>query len=868
MRRSVVFDTEFDRGAWPGPLAGRAAAIGEQWLGPQGLVDTLETMLGLSAPYEVDAIRAAQIIPRLQIVESGWMQSAEHDPYGVASHILSMRDRLWLYGWRGGPLVGRFRGLEEMTADVSPGLPDRVLMIADELGKSSRLIDRLTILQEPSAFPDAWQRVLRGLEGAGTSIEVHTLQPATASGDVAAARDHGFRPALDGSLQLLRPPGVLQAAEDIAAWLARRIPLEDVVIVGCDTVLDDALHRFGLPTCGARTSVASNSVLQILPLVLALGWPAPDPGRALELLTLPVSPVPRHIASGLAGALRAWPAVDSDLWRESLAAGLATVEDDARRSSMEARLDVLLQPGQGVTKSLYAADAVRTRVQVLRNWMHGMAANEEQATALWEAGIAQCSALERLLDASQLSQMSPAILQRLTVAATESAPTVPGRASEAGIAGVASPGAVVGPARTIVWWDFCLGTEAAVEHWPMSTEEKACLRELNVGLPDPGDAAIARSHRWRRPLEQAREHLVLVCPRAGDDGEERFPHPFWDEIAGRLDRDVSRQMLEFHRPVEPDPMRETYTPLTLPSPAAEWKCGSIGAPDVISATALSELVACPFKHVAERVAGIRAGQTAKLPAGSELFGNLAHHVIGQTLLALPAASAGEAVAQALALLDTEGPRLAASLFQPGQDRDLGLVRLAIQEAVRVLSQVLREAGLQAQYMEETWRAQLLGAELSGKTDLVIGQPVAIVDLKWAGERYYQEALENGAAVQLAVYSRLLQAVHELEGMPPVAYFIISSQRTLAQSDSPLIGAHIVTGPTMSETWASLSDAFGRRCEQLANGDVAAPANIDEEDVSAVGETEATTGGLTLEAPCRFCDCGVLCGYAFREKEQS
>ncbi len=39
----IVCDSDFDRGAWPGPLEGRSASAGEAWVGEAGLLGLLET---------------------------------------------------------------------------------------------------------------------------------------------------------------------------------------------------------------------------------------------------------------------------------------------------------------------------------------------------------------------------------------------------------------------------------------------------------------------------------------------------------------------------------------------------------------------------------------------------------------------------------------------------------------------------------------------------------------------------------------------------------------------------------------------------------------------------------------------------------
>ena len=98
----IRFDPDFDGGAWPGPLDGRDAAAGEAWLGELGLLERLETALGLAGPVPTAAERAAALVPGLRRIQGFWTRSSEVDPLGSARELLRWRDELMLAGWRGG----------------------------------------------------------------------------------------------------------------------------------------------------------------------------------------------------------------------------------------------------------------------------------------------------------------------------------------------------------------------------------------------------------------------------------------------------------------------------------------------------------------------------------------------------------------------------------------------------------------------------------------------------------------------------------------------------------------------------------------------------------------------------------------------
>ena len=176
-----------------------------------------------------------------------------------------------------------------------------------------------------------FRRLLEALEARGTVITETPIETVTGKGDLAGCLAPGYSPAGSGELLMIRPQGPLAAADLVAAWLAGLDDLSGTVIVGGDEVLDSALHRHGLPTIGAARATGSESLLQILPLVIALGWAPQDPQVALELLSLPESPVPHGIANRLIDALRQWPAIGSDDWHGRPASGIAALPGEERR---------------------------------------------------------------------------------------------------------------------------------------------------------------------------------------------------------------------------------------------------------------------------------------------------------------------------------------------------------------------------------------------------------------------------------------------------------------------------------------------------------------------------------------------------------
>jgi hypothetical protein len=400
---TITFDPSFDQGFWPGPLADKIATAGEVWVGPMGLLNILETMTGLRGPGVPPALRAASLVPALRSTNGFWSASAEVDPLGTASKLLQWRDYLKIYGWQGQKCSPRLGELAQVTQEVLPGIPDRLLAITQHLSPAGNDISHLIVFHPLDELPLCWQQVLHTLEQTGTTVTAKDISPVRAGGDLAAARQDEFQPKADGSLQLLRPSNPSAAAQEVAAWLSGLDCLDQTVIIGPDSILDQALHRFGLPTTGAGITVYDNALLQILPLTLEMAWQPPDPQRALELLTLPVSPVPKSIGMRLIRALQKYPAVGSEAWNEAMGKGLQTIDDPARKKRLEQRLGALF--ASPLTKRSYPATEILTRIDVIRNWAKGRM-NQEENDLDWHPLLSQLENAQRLVRISGIEQFT------------------------------------------------------------------------------------------------------------------------------------------------------------------------------------------------------------------------------------------------------------------------------------------------------------------------------------------------------------------------------------------------------------------------------------------------------------------------------
>jgi len=834
----LVFDPALDGPGWPGPLRDRDAAFGEAWVGPLGLLDRLEVELGLRARHASPTERAAALVPALARADGFWAASFAADPLATSARLLGDRDLLALWGWRGEAAGARLEALWRVTADALPGVPDRLRRVLARL--SSRRVDiaRIRLVDHVAYLPPLWQQVLAALP-----VEVTPLVTAGATGDLAAARDAGFAPVGDGTLQLVQAHGPLAAADEVAAALAGGAALDDVVIVGADAVLDGALARLGLPRVGAAVDAPGSTGL--VRLVLEAAFQPMDPADLHALLCADPGPVPRRIGRRLARVISSLPGRGSTGWREALADGLATLEDD-RRAAVAARLTALLEPSCARDEALPLPQLV-ARLGALTTWARGRVATESSLADV----ITFADRVVALARRTGLDGFPRPTLRRLCdeVARASTA----GPVAEHGLAGVVEPGAILAPARCVVWWNFTRGQAPRAPRLRLSRAERDALAAAGITAPDPGAVMAGEARRWRRPVQQATGALVLVCPHTDAAGEAAHPHPLWDELVALMPEPARAARLV--RPAMSLPATARRVAVALrPRLAARDRAQApraLALREVESPSSLEVLLGCSLAWALRHAGWVRGGfGTGPGEPGPLLFGNLAHHVLAE-VFADGALDAEAAAARAAAVFERELPALAEQLLLPEHQVDRSLARRSVVETARELGRVLARTGATVRGVEHEVEGTLGGAAVKGRADLLLDGPDVVIDFKW-GASGYRERMQDGIAVQLAMYAGM--ARRDGASVPGVAYLSLSKQRFFAARGTALGDVRAVGEHSADDMLRGVEAGIAARVGELAAGLLVAPAAL--EDV----EDEGLAGGRVRLAPkCDYCELATLCG---------
>jgi RecB family exonuclease len=425
---------------------------------------------------------------------------------------------------------------------------------------------------------------------------------------------------------------------------------------------------------------------------------------------------------------------------------------------------------------------------------------------------------------------------------------------------VHSPGAMWGPADTVVWW--APSGALAPRTGPWTLAEAKSLAECGCALADGATSMAAAAHSWRQPILHARQRVILVLSKT-IGGEEGDDHPLMHELRSALDGAPPGVIIKAENLLAGEQgvagrrcTREPVSRLFVPAQIRDWAvpAGSVRGPARVSATSIELMLGCRFSWVAQNAANLRPGARASIPSGERLLGLLAHAVARDVFKPGTPPSSERARVRAEATLERLLESEAAPLLLPGNAADLARARAQIPRAIAHLAGRISQAGLAVVGTEivlPTDTSALSGLELGGRTDMVLEAPTGgrvVLDMKWTGkDKYRWEELVKGRPVQLATYVRLMPS-----GVPTTAaYYMLAQSRILAADVWPFAEAH-VPGSDLTGTWREAAVGWQESWKRIDGG------VIEATGLENSGELEPTCA-LAVDPPCHFCGCKRLCG---------
>ncbi len=827
----------------------RAAApvdqLGSVLVGPLGMLDILETQLGLLSRHASTAERTVQYRDCLQLLDEParfYHRSFALDPLGTAACLLAWRDEWALHSWAGAcwaellppDAPARLRDLaavEQLArVKVSPGVGARLGQVLAALQVRKPDINSVILLDPLEVLPQRWQDVLAalpmraspafcGFEGAGgTGTLLAELQQRLAR--AATGERTGPMPWKDdGSVVVVRAETRAMAAY----WVARHVAeTRTLLVVGDEGLrLDAHLAGMGHARQGLKESSPYRPALQVLPLVTQLLWAPLDYPALVQFLTHPVGPLPRFARQRLAEKMAASPGIGGAKWQAVLA-DIAAHYGPARAPAVLAQItDWVDFPRFDGAEGAPLAEVAERVAKLVGFFRERLGEADEARRQVFAGGYEQCraclAALHALRDQGE-TRIRPRQLQKLVGQVTGSGTVNALWPAEVGAALLATqPGAVIQPVARVIWWQMSLPQLPGSLPW--SGAEVRALRTAGVRLPDAAMQLEQVARAWLRPVMAASEQLILVLPPPGEE-----VHPVWQMIAA---------IIEAPRVTELEALlcaggegMSAVIPVKLPAPRRWWTLApDVGVPlrALDSFSSLEQLLFNPYQWLLRYPAALRPSRL--LGAGSDflLFGNLAHELAERYFRHDPALNMGDAGFDAWfggafeALIEEEGALLRA----PGRGADLSQLRSRLLRALQTLRQHLRHMGSVSVRPELALAGQFEGGALSGFADIFVeggSGESAIIDMKWSGAKKYPDKLRENRHLQLAIYAEL--ARQQTGRVPSVAYYLLDRASLLAPDERSFpeaVSIASANGENTAQLWQRFLVSWRWRVAQFRAG---------------------------------------------------
>lgn len=881
----VVFGLWADAGAWPDHGGTGAGASGRPVVGPNGLIEILETARGLGAPLTPNVVRIAAFQAALERLDGPprfWERSLEADGWATARTLLGWRDELVHAGWEAaqdwtGRRLADLAAAAAAATDLPPGIADRTAALFTDLASRPNLpIRRIRLIDPRAVHSVGWRRLLERLEECGVAIEQLSALPAAAEGTSLGRLQRwmaGIGPIdgqPDGTVTIATSASAALAAEVTGHWFAERGDREAILIAqDADThLLDHGLCGAGQPRAGRSRASAHRGSLQVLLLAFKVAWAPFDPRALMELLVFPTSPIAAKAARRLAGALEETPGRGGTAWNQAWTEigerELAEAEGDSGNlKKAHGRLErwhawadpELADPVAGMP--LKAALDICDRTVAWARVRH-----ELDGDPLYLATAALATDVRKALVALGRDALPRTLVERIIDQALDIGHDNPMADAEAARwRCVPHPGGVWGPTNTVVWWNF-RATQEALQQQPWSKAERRELADRGCPPDDPGISARAASAAWERAVLNATEHLLLIAGGL-DAGDDQALHPLTHRIAPATDRlaisiriedALSRDRISIagieltREPVALRPLPERRALWTTPTGYAE-RLNDLSH----SATSFEAGLGCHLMWALKHVARLRPGRVRSIPDANQLLGNLAHALAHEIFRpgAPPAPDAAERSAREL--LDGLVDGIAAPLRLPELAAQLADARERLPAAMAALATTLTLNDLVVEASEHQVSATFENAlAVRGAVDLVARDrngDYVIIDLKWTrSPKKRFEELKEGTAVQLATYGAMVAG----EAPYRAGYFLLNQRQFATLADSGLIGRTVEGQRSFKDTWTAIGKSW-RRLGEVADAGGLVACGVEGFDEHLPGDLP-----IVLEANCKWCDYQTLC----------
>ena len=872
---TINFGLQLDDAAFPLPTRTTGGVVN---LGPQGLLHTLEDLLGLGGyPSKNEHLRIEQYRQALQACldqeeEAFFKRSFEADQLGCATALLNMRDELRLAGWSFEPtddlpkrlksIAGIEQQLKNMEQQLLPGFADRFCAVLQFLPDRDQQIEQLFLNEPEALLPDHFQRLFKILRKKGVSVS--PLPETTITGDsdlsqlkkiIARQSDSTGPVALkgDGSLIVLQAERETEAAAFIAKLIKHNPEYRPLcVIPEKNRALDNTLIQEGLPSMGILSSSNARPSLQILKLVTTFLWRPINPFKILEFVSLAVKPLDDELATLIAGLMARQPGINGESWFIAIR---RFFEDLELRANFDRSIDVIKireqydfwfdRPRFDANGGVPKQEAIAV-FSYLDNWAFEEFEQKDRKNPSFMVLSEQAKRVRDLLETLPDSQnlLSQLELERIVRTIYEPPPVL-FREKEVGhLPAIYHSSALIGATDKVLWWNF-------VRNEPTHFFSKWYKKELNylnqAGLSIQSPQAQNKLQLWQAPraIQHCTQQLLLVIPKKVN-GTEVYPHALHDEMVaafGSLDA-ISFQINNWKN----DAFISRYFQLPSRQHLSIQKLGKVNPflkirqPEKLeqreheTLTSLESLFYYPYQYVFRHKIKLRKSSILSIVGNNTLMGNLAHRFFEMILKEKVERWDKEGVYN---WIEEKAPRLlrreGAVLLMYGREPERIAFINRVKYAAWSLISLIQNNGWTVSATEKPLEGQFASIPVKAKADVVLerGSEKAVIDLKWRGASRREQIIRNEEDLQLVMYSRLVCG--GADEWAHTAYFIIESGKMIARNQAafkeiaPLV-PDASADQISQRIWDRMATTFNWRSDQLKEGLIEVRTNSTLHDI--------------------------------------
>jgi hypothetical protein len=867
---TIHYSQFFDKDTYLDNSRKVSSTMNVQYLGSLALLGFLERELGLTGMYpdSIDRVTRFSVALRNHLnefPEAFYADAFETDEMGVAKDLINWRDDMVWLGWKQIYTPEQPERLKTLAA-VEKHFCDRFFHygVADRWQDVLESIPadlsshgfKLFVYDDPDLVHPFFRKLFSKLS---ICIEYVNLNESITIGNnnlgliknLLLGQNPESRQlnnlSDDTTFAILNLPDNHFAADLLSDQI--RQGFKPLIINGDNKILDHYLLAQGLPASGSELTNSNPLIIQLFKLV-GVGLSEPiNVYNLLSLLQSPYSPVPARLSSRLARLLIEKPGVDSPEWKETIRLYLEEVKandpEGKKLKKHRETIELYLTFSAGS-----AIDVVRLKnvYSSLKGW-----ADKRTLPVIYD------HTPEERDQFAYLSKLAEALLTKIsgkgdTLEAEELLKLVEGIYEPASFTNeliqAKSPDRIGSPAELldnpdVIWWHDCYDTIIKAEHHTfLYCHEIEFLNQQGIEIYMPSNQIRMAYEKLKRGILSAQKQCILVVVEK-HDGEETAVHPvvselrsfFRNTVAVTIQKEGIGRLTGF-----PLNLNETEE-IKLPEVKARW---NINNPEKLSrrktesASSIEKLIQYPFEWVITYQAKLNSGNSFTLPEIFTIKGKVAH-----------------AATEAILKMRNDDPQfqltdqlitsnLIAKIKEEGLVFLLPEMRFEYEEmlrkyktAIKSLISIIAENGLTVIGSEFPAANEITGiGHVEGFMDLVLedqNQKKIIFDLKWTrSDKKYQTKLEEGKAIQLAVYYALL------ENKPKTAYFMFGSGKLYTQHD--LVGENIIKidAPIAYPEEAVLDktcNSVNYRWQELAAGDIEIGDNAKVADLPYFTETE-------------------------------